>query len=44
MNSDHRACRRGCPDKLRRHPATAALINTEADSARSGINGQATAQ
>ena len=32
---------RGCPDKLRRHPATAALINTEADSTRSEINGQA---
>jgi hypothetical protein len=32
--------RRGCADKLRRHPATA-LINTEADSTRSEINGQA---
>ncbi len=36
--------RRGCPDKLRRHPAAAALINTEADSARSEINGQAMVQ
>ena len=29
-----------CLDKLRRHPATAALINTEAHSTRSDINGQ----
>ena len=33
--------RRGCLDTLRRHPATAALINTEADSTRSETNGQA---
>jgi hypothetical protein len=32
--------RRGCLDKLRRHLATAALINTEAHSTRSDINGQ----
>ena len=31
--------RRRCLDKLRRHPATAALINTEAHSTRSDING-----
>lgn len=31
--------RLGCLDKLRRHPATAALINTEAHSTRSDING-----
>ena len=30
--------RRRCLDKLRRHPATAALINTEAHSTRSDIN------
>ena len=35
---------RGCLDKLRRHPATAALIDTEADSTRSEVNGQAMAQ
>ena len=29
-----------CLDKMRRHPATAALINTEAHSTRSDINGQ----
>jgi RNA polymerase sigma factor (sigma-70 family) len=33
------AVRRRCLDKLRRHPATAALINTEAHSTRSDING-----
>jgi RNA polymerase sigma factor (sigma-70 family) len=32
------AVRRRCLDKLRRHPATAALINTEAHSTRSDIN------
>ena len=31
--------RRRCLDKLRRHPATAALINTEAHSTRGDING-----
>jgi RNA polymerase sigma factor (sigma-70 family) len=31
--------RRRCLDKLRRHPATAALLNTEAHSTRSDING-----
>jgi RNA polymerase sigma factor (sigma-70 family) len=34
-----RPTRRRCLDKLRRHPATAALINTEAHSTRSDING-----
>ena len=32
--------RRRCLDKLRRHPATAALTDTEAHSTRSDINGQ----
>jgi hypothetical protein len=36
--------RRGCPDKLRRPPATAALINIETHSARSDLNGQAIVQ
>ena len=38
---EHRAPRGRCLDKLRRHPATAALINTEAHSTRSDINGPA---
>jgi hypothetical protein len=36
--------RRGCLDKLRRHPASAALIDTEPYSARSDTNGHAIVQ
>jgi hypothetical protein len=37
---EHRAQPPGCLDRPRRHLATAALINTEAHSTRSDINGQ----
>ena len=37
---EHRAQPPRCLDKLRRYPATAALINAEAHSTRSDINGQ----
>ena len=40
----YRPSRRPESSQLRRHPATAAPINTEAHSARSDINGQAMVQ